>query len=318
MRLYHALQDMSGELGSGIHAAIGSFDGFHRGHQAVVRAMLRQARRANRPAVVVTFNPHPMTVLSPAGPPLALTTPEQRARILEEFAVDALVELPFTRELAAVSAETFVLRDLCLQGQVGHAFVGEDFSFGAGGAGSPSVLSAVGERCGLRATVVPLVVLGGQAISSTRIRKALAEGRVGPVRQMLGRPFALVGVVVAGDGRGRTIGFPTANLATHETLAQPKPGVYAVRVRVRGDGEAFGEWLLGVANLGVRPTVGGTERRLEVHILDWNADLYGRELEVAFVRHLRAERRFADVVALREQIMRDAARARFLLATERS
>lgn len=301
------------DLGPGAYAAIGAFDGLHRGHQAVVRTMLRAARSVRAPAVVITFRPHPMTVLRPDNAPLALTTRDQRTRLLRAEGVDAVVELPFTPALAAVSAQSFVVEVLCGQGHIRHAFVGADFSFGAGGAGTPDLLVQWGHTAQLDVTVVPLLHLNHQPISSTRIRQALREGRVSMARRMLGRPYSLEGMVVHGDLRGRELGFPTANIIPAEHVALPLDGVYAVMARVKMDRDKFGRALPGIANLGIRPTFSGETRRLETHIFEFDDVLYGESLEVAFMRRIRSERRFPNTEALRVQMARDVRRARRLL-----
>lgn len=313
MRRYTALEAMAADLGQAPYLAIGTFDGVHLGHRSVVRGMTRAARAARAPAVVLTFVPHPLAVLRPEAVPPLLTAYAARADLLWGLGIDALVELPFTRELAAVPAEVFVEEYLCRRARVRSVFVGADFTFGARGAGTPELLAQAGARsCGLRVEIVPLRLQGGSPISSTRIREALRAGRPGAAARLLGHPFVLAGVVGQGDRRGRTIGFPTANLVPDPRLARPAAGVYAVRCRILGEREP-GPWRPAVANLGSRPTVGGGDSRLEVHLLGFQGDLYGTSLEVAFIRRLRGERRFPDLEALRRQIARDAARAGGLL-----
>jgi riboflavin kinase/FMN adenylyltransferase len=300
------------------YLAIGTFDGLHRGHRAVIAAMLRQARRDRVPAAVLTFTPHPAAVLRPAEAPPLLVDYATRAELIAEMGVDALVELPFTPCLAAVRPAAFVEDHLCRRARARRVFVGEDFTFGAGATGTPATLAVLGRQaCGLETTVVPLLHYRGAPISSTRIRQALREGRPGLAARLLGRPFALRGTVVPGDRRGTALGFPTANVLPPPELALPAPGVYAVRARLLDAPGQGAEALPGVANLGRRPTVGGGELRLEVHLLRWSGDLYGRRLEVAFVRRLRGERTFASLEALRAQIARDAARAASLLGLDR-
>ncbi len=254
-----------------------------------------------------------MTVLRPDNPPLALTTSDQRIRLLRAEGVDALVELPFTSSLAAVSAQSFVVDALCGQGHIRHAFVGADFSFGAGGTGTPDMLVQWGKEADLDVMVVPLLHLNHQPVSSTRIRQALREGRVSMVRRMLGRPYSLEGTVVHGDLRGRELGFPTANIIPAEHVALPLDGVYAVMARIKTERDRFGRALPGVANLGMRPTFSGELRRLETHIFEFEDELYGESMEVSFMRRIRSERRFPNAEALRAQIAHDVRRARRLL-----
>jgi riboflavin kinase/FMN adenylyltransferase len=297
--------------------AIGTFDGLHRGHQAVLAALLAAARRERAPAAVLTFVPHPLAVLRREGAPPALTTPEQRARLLAAMGLDALVELPFDPELARVGAAEFVQEYLCRRARARRAFVGAEFTFGAGGRGTPETLAVLGRQaCGLETTTVPLVRYRGEPISSTRIRHALQAGRAGLAARLLGRPFALEGEVVPGERRGRSLGFPTANVELPTGVAVPARGVYAVRARLLdADGAPAEPGWAGVANLGLRPTFAGDAVRLEVHLFDFHGEeLYGRRLEVAFLRRLRGERRFPNAEALRQQIARDVARARALVA----
>ncbi len=306
-----ALEALTNADGRPAFIAVGTFDGVHRGHRAVIDAMLQAARAEAALAAVLTFVPHPLAVLRPDQAPELLSSPDQRARHLEALGVDALVELRFDAALAEVAAVTFVQEYLCRRAGARRAFVGADFRFGARATGTAEMLAVLGRQaCGLQTGIVPLVRAEGGTISSTRIRKALADGRPGLAARLLGHPFALEGPVVAGERRGRTIGFPTANVVPPAGVACPAPGVYAVRSRVDG-----GPWLAGIANLGRSPTVGPDRPlHLEVHLLGgFGDDLYGRRLEVAFVRRLRGERRFPDLEALRAQIAHDAARAQRLL-----
>ena len=304
------LAAMRAGVGAPPFLAIGTFDGLHRGHRAVIRCMLAQARQAGVPAVALTFTPHPVAVLRPGQAPPLLADYDERAARIAETGVDALVELPFTRALAAVKPAAFVETYLCGRAEARRVFVGADFTFGAGGAGTPEGLAVLGRQaCGMATMVVPLLHNGGAPISSTRIRQALRDGKPGLAARLLGRPFTMDGTVVEGDRRGRTIGFPTANLLPRAEMVLPALGVYAVRVGIDG----APPMLPAVANLGHRPTVGGAQLRLEVHLLEYEGDLYGRRLTVALIRRLRGERRFANVAALRQQIGRDAARAAALL-----
>ncbi len=313
MRRYSTLDDLAADLGRSACMAIGTFDGVHLGHREVIHTMLAAARGAGAPAVVLTFTPHPLAVLRPQAMPPLLTDYRSRAALLAALGIDALVEMPFTAELAAVPAATFVSEYLCRRAGVRWAFVGADFSFGAGAAGTAELLAAVGRQdCGLRTHIVPLRSQDGSPISSTRIREALRTGHLGDAIRLLGHEFTLAAPVVPGERRGRELGFPTANLMPDPALAQPAPGVYAVRARLARDDAPDASWA-GVANLGRRPTVGGEDMRLEVHLFDFVGELYGRVLEVAFVRRLRAEQRFPDLETLRGQIARDARRARQVL-----
>lgn len=313
VRRFVTLDGLAAELGAAPFLAIGTFDGVHRGHRSVIRTMVAAAHQEGAPAAALTFRPHPVAVLRPEAAPLLLSTYERRAELLGSLGIDALVELPFTPELAAVPAASFVQDFLCGHGGARAVFVGADFTFGAGAEGSAASLAAHGRQHGLRVRVVPLRRYRGAPIGSTRIREALRLGRVGEASAMLGQPFALSGTVQAGEQRGRALRFPTANLVPDPTLVQPATGVYAVGARRVG---IPGAWPA-VANLGSRPTVDGRSILLEVHLLDFGGDLYGQVLEVAFIRRLRAERRFPNLEALRAQIARDVARARQVLGAQR-
>jgi riboflavin kinase/FMN adenylyltransferase len=288
----------------------GNFDGVHRGHQALVAAALRDARAAHGTAVVLTFDPHPSRVLSPDRAPASLMTLEQKAEVLATLGVAKLAVLPFDRRLSEQSPEEFAGR--VLRGALGArvVVVGANFRFGKGRAGDLKRLRALGRKLGFRVHGLDPVVHEGAPISSTRIREALARGAVAPAREMLGRAFFIDGDVVAGEGRGRGLGFPTANLASeNETL--PVAGVYACRARLLGDsGEAERP---AVVNVGRRPTFGAGDTRVEAHLIGFAGDLYGRRLRLSFVERLREERAFAGPEALVDQIQQDAAQAARLL-----
>ncbi len=287
-----------------VAVSLGNFDGVHRGHARLVEETVREARAAGGPAVVLAFDPHPARVLHPERAPATLVTTEQKAELLSGLGIERLAVLPFTREVAALDAAAFA-RDVlagCLR--TAAVVVGANFRFGRGRSGDPAALAALGADLGFRVRSIDPVLHDGQPISSTRIRAALAAGDVGEAERMLGRRFFVDGDVVAGDGRGRTIGFPTANVApVNETL--PAPGVYACRLSVAGEPARPA-----VANLGERPTFGGGARRLEVHVLDFAGDLYGAAVRVTFAARLRDERRFSGPDELVRQIADDVARAR--------
>jgi riboflavin kinase/FMN adenylyltransferase len=290
--------------------AVGNFDGVHRGHQALLSAAREEAGLRSGRVVVLTFEPHPARVVSPERAPSRLMTLAQKAEMLEAFGVDVLAVLPFTPALAEKTADEFarlVLRE-CLHAE--EVVVGQNFRFGRGRAGGFPDLERLGAELGFRGLGVPPVLHEGHPVSSSWIRDALAGGDVAGAAALLGRPHFVDGEVVRGDGRGRSIGVPTANLRTeNETL--PTGGVYACRCRL-APGEAFRP---AVANLGRRPTFGGGEPTVEAHLLDFEGDLYGRRVRLEFVGRLRPERTFAGPDALREQIGRDVQDARRLLET---
>jgi riboflavin kinase/FMN adenylyltransferase len=286
--------------------AIGNFDGVHRGHQALVAVAAAQARHAAGEAVVLTFDPHPSTVLAPDQSPRALMSVEQKAEILARLGIDRLAVLPFTAELSREAPEAFVRGVIrgCLGAQT--VVVGSGFRFGHRRTGDLALLERLGAELGFQVSGVPPLLHEGAPISSTRIREALARGDVAAARGLLGRPFFVDGVVMAGDGRGRTLGFPTANLAlVNETL--PGLGVYACVCRALGRGAALHG---AVVNVGRRPTFGGGQVTVEAHLLEFDGELYGERLRVAFLERLRGEHRFPSPEALSAQIAEDAARAR--------
>ncbi len=287
--------------------ALGNFDGFHRGHQAVVGAALAAARAEGRPALVATFDPHPARVFRPDAPPFALTTTAQKLDLLAAFGVDGVVVLPFDAAFAALSGEAFVAD--WLGGRIGAqaAVSGGDFTFGAKRACDTADLARIGAAHGMSASVVPAVTDLAGVISSSRIRGLLQAADPLAAAVLLTRPFTLRGVVEHGAKLGRTLGFPTANVALGDYL-RPAYGVYAVRACVDG------AWLDGVANLGIRPMIEPPLELLEVHLFDFAGDLYGRTVDVALVEFLRPEWKLDGFDALMRQIARDGEAARAALA----
>jgi len=291
----------------GASVAMGNFDGVHRGHRSVIDA----ARRPGLPLGVVTFEPHPRQVFAPDAPPFRLMNAESRRNRLAKLGVDVLYELPFSRELAALSAEEFARQVLAEGLGIRHVVVGADFRFGKGRAGDAEGLTTLGRRLGFEVTVQPLVGGGEGAISSTAIRVALAEGRVQDAADMLGHRHRIDGAVLHGEKRGRELGYPTANMAV-EGLHLPRLGVYAVKVEVlAGPHQGLYD---GVASLGVRPMFGVNAPNFEVHLFDFKGDLYGTPLSVALVDYLRPEARFNVLPALIAQMDADSAQARAILA----
>jgi riboflavin kinase/FMN adenylyltransferase len=290
---------------------VGNFDGVHRGHQALVGAAVEGAKATGGVSVVLTFDPHPSRVLSPDRAPEALLTVDQKEELLEGLGVDRLALLPFTKELSVLDPPEFA--SAVLRGALGarRVVVGTNFRFGRGRAGDVALLRRLGANLGFDVVAVEPVFHEGAPISSTRIREALARGAVVAARDLLGRPFFVDGDVVRGDGRGRTIGIPTANLALlNETL--PRPGVYAATARILPGGGRRAA----VVNLGRRPTFGGGETTLEAHLLDFEGDLYGARLRVEFRDRLRDEKRFEGPEPLVKQIREDVESARRVLAAE--
>jgi riboflavin kinase/FMN adenylyltransferase len=303
-----SLDDPLPEQLRGSIVALGNFDGFHLGHQAVVGRAVSRGHHERRPVVVATFDPHPVSVFKPGLPPFRLTTLDQRQRLFAGAGADAMLIFRFDRDFAARSAESFVAE--LLAGQVGAAGVvtGDDFTFGHARGGNVDVLRVVGARHGIAAEAVAPVLLDGARISSGRIRQALAAGELATVTQLLTRDFAIEGVVQPGDQRGRTLGYPTANLILGD-YQRPRYGIYAVRVMLDDGSEHRG-----VASLGVRPTFDPPVELLEAHLFDFAGDLYRRQIEVALHAFLRDERKFGSSEALMAQMREDEAQARSILA----
>lgn len=293
----------------GTVVTVGSFDGVHRGHEAVLREIAARARAADRHSVLVTFDPHPMAVVNPAAAPPLLTTGPERREILAQTGLDYAVLLRFDRALAAMSPEAFV-RDILVRGcGMRELVIGHDHGFGRGRQGDVELLRRLGRELGFAVDVVPALEADGHPVSSTWVRRAVAGGDLALAARLLGRNYFATGQVVPGDGRGKTIGFPTANLAgIPARKLLPPDGVYAVRVEWRG-GHADG-----MMNQGGRPTFQQAERSLEVHLLDFTGDLYGEWLKVQWVARLRDVQRFPSPEALRAQLERDRSSARAALA----
>lgn len=280
-------------------ATIGNFDGLHLGHQRLVSRLLEQARELDAPSLVYTFDPPPRIVLQPRKAPPRIATLEQKVQGLFDLGVDHVVVEEFTLEFGDQPPEWFA-DEIIGRLQPRAMVVGYDFRYGKGRAGNAETLRA--HRPELPVEAVEALQQGPVTVGSSRIREAVAEGRVQDAAAMLGRPYALLGGVVEGDRRGRTMGFPTANIDADNELI-PAPGVYAVRVEGRP----------GVANLGVRPTFDGARFVIEVHLFDFDGDLYGQRLQIDFVQRIRPELRFKSTAALVEQIRKDAALARAVL-----
>jgi riboflavin kinase/FMN adenylyltransferase len=288
--------------------AVGNFDGVHRGHQALVAAALAEARARNGTAVVLTFEPHPSRVLFPERAATLLMTLDQKAEVLARLEVDRLAVLEFTRELAGHTAEEFA-RDILLATLGAHVVVvGSGFRFGRGRGGNAAALAALGGQLGFDVRLVDPVLDAGEPVSSTRIREAIEAGAVDRAAELLGRRYFIEGRVVEGDGRGRTLGFPTANLGVeNETL--PGRGVYACWCRRLDSQPPEDAALPAAVNVGRRPTFDGEHTTVEAHLLGFTGNLYGRRLRLEFVERLRLEQRFEGKEALREQIQADVARA---------
>ena len=287
--------------------ALGNFDGFHLGHQAVVGRAVARARAEGRPAIVATFDPHPKRFFRPESAWFRLTSMDQRARLFAEAGADATYVFLFDQALADLSAEQFARARLAEAMGAAGVVTGGDFTFGKGRSGDVGQLDELGRALGFTAEVVPPVTLDGETVSSTRIRAFLQQGRPRDAARLLTRPFAIEGVVQKGAQLGRTLGYPTANLGLANYL-RPAYGIYAVRGKL-----ADGRVLDGVANLGIRPSFEPPQELLEVCFFDFDEDLYGQTIEVALIDYLRPEAKFDTLDALKAQMDEDAAEARRLL-----
>jgi riboflavin kinase/FMN adenylyltransferase len=289
---------------------IGSFDGIHRGHQYLIGRVVAHAKEIGAASALISLHPHPKIVLRPNSPLQYLSTIEERLDLLAPLGLDYAIVFPFSLENSQIRARDFVqqlIDHLCLS----EIFCGADFALGYKREGTVAFLQAFGKEKGITVTVVEPQAFDGHIVSSSRIRELIAVGDLDAATRFLGRFPSVRGRVVRGDGRGRSLGFPTANLAITERRLIPADGIYAVRVKI---GSA---WLNGAASIGVRPTFGGTHRMVEVHALDFDGDLYDQVIEMQFIKRLREERKFENVAALVEQIKRDVAETRQVLANMR-
>lgn len=285
---------------------IGNFDGVHLGHREIFRRVREFARAQDGVSVVVTFSPHPLQVLSPDTGVKLITTPREKRALIEESGIDYLLEIPFDKAFASIPAREFVER--VLLGAIGmeSLVIGYDYAFGRGREGNVALLRELGARHGFRVEILEPIASGGLVYSSTAVRSMVQEGDVKGVVSVLGRHYEVTGTVVHGHRRGHDLGFPTANIETVKELI-PAPGVYAVKVLVGG------ECLDGACNIGNNPTFGNDSVSLEVHLLDFDGELYGRQVSLVFVERLRGETRFPDIEALKEAIAADVARCRSIL-----
>ncbi len=287
--------------------ALGNFDGVHTGHQKLLAETAGYAKALGAPLVALTFEPHPRRFFVPDTGPFRLTLPPAKRRLLAEYGVEAVLEQRFDAAFAALSADSFV-DDVLLSGLgARHVVCGYDFTFGARRSGNVEMLRAEGTRKGFGVTILDPVMREGEIYSSTRIREALRAGMASEAAELLGHSWEIEGTVEQGDKRGRTIGFPTANVGLGEHL-RPRFGVYAVRALVGG------KWRDAVANLGRRPTIGKLQENFEVHLFDFDGDLYGKSLRVALVDFIRPEMKFAGLDQLKAQIAADGQAARKILA----
>ena len=311
MRLFRHIASVPDDA-RGAVVAIGNFDGLHRGHQVVIGKARAQADAEGRSLALLTFRPHPRRFFRPDEEPFRLTPFRAKVRAIAALGVDTLLVCRFDAKMAAITADEFVEKLLHQGIGAAHVVVGHDFAFGNKRGGNPALLRARGSEFGFDVTIVePVTDANDEIYSSSVIRQYLQDGQPQRAAQLLGRLWEIEGRVLTGDQRGRTIGFPTANIDPIEYV-RPARGVYSVRAGVPTGAET--QWFDGVANLGVRPTVDGSRLLLETHLFDFSGDLYGMYLRVALVEHLRAERKFENFEALKRQIDADSRQARENLA----
>ena len=300
---------------SGTVATVGTFDGIHRGHRAVLSEVVRRGRAAGRASVLVTFDPHPLEVVNPTAAPRLLTLPDEKRALVAALGIERVEVIAFTTELARLGPEDFVRDVLRARFGMEELVLGYDHGFGRGRSGDVELVRRLGREDGFAVEVVAAVTDSGQPISSSLIRTAVAHGDLASAARGLGRPYSLRGTVERGAGRGRTIGVPTINLTSPDPRKLlPPDGVYAVRVRLPGKGEGEKEQACGgMMNQGARPTFGIHARGLEIHLFDYDGDLYGATVTVEWVDRLRDTQTFPSRQALVDQIERDAVAARSIL-----
>lgn len=287
---------------------IGKFDGFHRGHQLLIRTAIERSHQCNCCSAVMTFEPHPATIIHPDWELKLLIDLEERIELIRQLNPDILIVAPFTRETMQTSAYDY-MHQICSAVPLRELWVGGNFYIGHKREGDIPRLIEIGQELGYTVSSVSPLRIGNEPVSSSRVRRVLSEGKVEEANELLGRPFRLRGVVVEGDKRGRSIGFPTANLDIAQVYVRPASGVYACVTFVEDEDMSIPS----VVNVGVRPTFGGEVQTVESHLLDWEGTLYDKTVQVVFLHRLRGEHRFDGVEDLRAQIARDAARAREIL-----
>lgn len=280
--------------------ALGNFDGVHRGHQAILQYTIDTAKKNGSPSAVMTFCPHPLTVLRPDIPALNIMSFNQKAQTLERLGIDVLFALPFTLDFSRITAEDFIRMILVEQLQVRHLVIGHDFIFGHQRGGNADLLRAMAEECGYRLTQLSTIAEGEEVFSSTRIRQYLTEGNIEQATRLLGHPYIIEGMVEQGKQRGRELGFPTANIHLSNYL-HPKFGIYAAEVCIEGEEQ----WHKAAINIGINPSFDDVKPLLEVHILDVSQDLYSKKLQVKPLHYLRPEQVFDDMDALKAQMQKD-------------
>ena len=308
MQIYNNLEEIP-VLNRDSVVTFGVFDGLHLGHQAVIRQVVRGATARDLSSAVLAFYPHPMAFLAPERCPPILTPRQKRFELLEELGVDIATFVQFDAYLAEMSPSTFVEEVLLGKLHAKQIIVGYECQFGKNRTGNAEVLQALGAQYEFNVTIMPPTLVDGKPVHSTRVRKAVVEGELEFAVRLLGRPHSIIGRVVRGDGRGRQLGYPTANIH-EENQIRPPNGVYAIRAKL--ENRFYG----GILNTGMRPTVDGLDFQIEAHLFNFNEDVYGREIEVFFIKKIRDEQKFPDMECLVNQINQDVEVARSILDAE--
>ena len=286
---------------------LGNFDGLHLGHQELIRMIIQRAKETGAISIVVTFRPHPLKILAPEKCPPLISIYEEKIRLFDKLGIDVLIKIPFTMDFSRMTPRDFVKDILCGMLGAKEIFVGFNYRFGKGREGNIQTLKELGREFGFIVREVGQISLEGEVISSTKIRLLLKDGDVEHATRLLGRPYTISGVVIKGDGRGRKLGFPTANIASKHAII-PSNGVYAVRLFIR---DRFYD---GIANIGLRPTFNIKELAIEVHVFDFSEDIYGEEITVFFIQKLREEKKFRNANTLIQEIKKDVETAKKTLS----
>ena len=310
MKVFRDIESLRGTCQGGTVMSIGMFDGVHRGHQMLIAAARERAESMGLTSLIFTFPRHPLALLAPPYAPPMLSDPEHKLALIERFGAEMCLMLDFTPEFSTIEAEEFIERIVVGACQARHIVCGPDFRFGRGGRGNDAMLEELGRRLGFTVEIREPLMEGHTAIKSTRVRQCLIEGRIEEAHLLLGHPYLLTGLVTKGDGRGRQIGYPTANIEPPAGRLVPGDGVYAVRIR-RGQ-DHWGAMM----NIGTRPTFytgDQSPRTIEAYLFDFSGDLYGEELTLSFVARVREERKFDSLDALLRQLQADQATCRALL-----
>ncbi|MEK6528621.1 MAG: bifunctional riboflavin kinase/FAD synthetase [Nitrospirota bacterium] len=305
-KLIDGIEHLTGKFAYPV-VAIGNFDGVHLGHQAIFRMISERAKKKNGTSVILTFEPHPLRIIAPERAPQLLTPFKDKINLIESFGVDVIICINFTKDFASIKAEDFVKNILVANIEPKEIFIGSNYRFGKGRKGSPELLKELGSQYGFEVTVVNEIKINGAALSSSKIRTLIAKGKIEDASLFLGRHYSVVGIVVEGAKRGKKLlNIPTANIAVFNELL-PKDGVYAVSVEL--DRKTYG----GAANIGFKPTFEDKKFSFEVHILDFDKDILGKNIRVNFIKRIRDEMKFPDIETLSAQMRKDIENIRKIL-----